>query len=48
VEFCGELEEEIVVVILPDTGKNYMSTLYSDDWMREQGFLEGGDKEYGR
>ncbi|MFQ5951590.1 MAG: cysteine synthase A [Candidatus Geothermarchaeales archaeon] len=33
-------KEKTVVVILPDTGKNYLSTLYSDEWMREQGFIE--------
>jgi len=31
-----------VVVILPDTGRNYINKLYSDDWMREFGFLEAG------
>ncbi len=30
-----------VVVILPDSGDRYLSTFYSDEWMRENGFLEG-------
>jgi len=30
-----------IVVILPDDGRNYLSRIYSDDWMRDQGFLEG-------
>ncbi len=31
---------QILTVILPDTGRNYMSKIYSDEWMREYGFLE--------
>ena len=26
------------VTILPDTGRNYLSKLYDDEWMRAQGF----------
>jgi len=33
-------EETVVVVILPDTGRNYLSKLYSDSWMMQYGFLE--------
>src|SRR5436309_2013617 len=33
-------EEALVVVILPDTGRNYLSKLYSDSWMLQYGFLE--------
>jgi len=29
-----------VVVILPDDGARYLSKIFSDDWMREHGFLE--------
>jgi cystathionine beta-synthase len=29
-----------VVVVLPDSGDRYLSKFYSDDWMREQGFLD--------
>jgi len=29
-----------VVVILPDSGDRYLTKVYSDDWMREQGFLD--------
>jgi len=32
-------EGSTVVVILPDSGDRYLSKFYSDDWMREQGFL---------
>lgn len=31
---------DIMVVILPDTGARYLSKLYDDDWMRENGFLD--------
>ena len=30
-----------IVVILPDTGRNYLSKLYSETWMRQYGFVEG-------
>src|SRR6266516_2850374 len=32
--------ESLIVVILPDTGRNYLSKLYSDSWMLQYGFLE--------
>jgi cystathionine beta-synthase len=28
-----------IVTIFPDSGTRYMSTIYSDDWMHEKGFL---------
>jgi cystathionine beta-synthase len=31
-----------VVVLLPDSGDRYLSKFYSDDWMREKGFLDIG------
>jgi cystathionine beta-synthase len=33
-----------IVVILPDDGRNYLSRIYSDDWMRDQGFLDSARK----
>lgn len=33
-------DEHLVVVILPDSGRNYLSKLYDDAWMRENGFLD--------
>jgi cystathionine beta-synthase len=27
-----------IVTLLPDTGRNYLSKLFSDKWMKEQGF----------
>ncbi len=36
---------KVVVVILPDTGRNYLSKLYSDEWMRSNGLLPStGDR----
>jgi len=31
--------DALVVVLLPDSGRGYLSKLYNDDWMRENGFL---------
>lgn len=37
-------EGSVVVVLLPDTGRNYLSKLHSDEWMREQGFISATPK----
>jgi cystathionine beta-synthase len=34
-----------IVIILPDDGRNYLSRIYSDEWMRDQGFLDGARKD---
>jgi cystathionine beta-synthase len=40
-EIASELsEQDVVVVILPDTGRNYLSKLYNDAWMLQNGFIE--------
>ncbi|HEV2129382.1 MAG TPA: cystathionine beta-synthase [Thermomicrobiales bacterium] len=31
--------DAMVVVVLPDSGRGYLSKIYNDDWMREHGFL---------
>jgi len=31
-------ERKTIVTLIPDTGRNYLSKLFSDKWMREQGF----------
>ncbi|MCP9200675.1 pyridoxal-phosphate dependent enzyme [Gramella sp. GC03-9] len=37
----GEFDENSrVVVLFPDHGSRYMSKIYSDDWMNEQGFFD--------
>src|SRR6201994_4443263 len=33
-------EGDIVVVIFPDHGSRYMGKMYSDDWLRDRGFLK--------
>jgi cystathionine beta-synthase len=33
-------KEHTLVVILPDSGKSYLSKLYDESWMRENGFIE--------
>jgi cystathionine beta-synthase len=32
-------ENDVVVVLLPDTGERYLSKIYNDDWMKENRFL---------
>jgi cystathionine beta-synthase len=32
--------DDLIVVILPDTGRNYLSKAFDDGWMREHGFWE--------
>ena len=41
-EVASEIEDSdaIVVVIIPDGGRSYISKIYSDAWMRQYGFLE--------
>ena len=40
-EIAKELDEKaLVVVLLPDSGKSYLSKLYNDEWMRQNGFLQ--------
>ncbi|MFC5194998.1 PLP-dependent cysteine synthase family protein [Bizionia hallyeonensis] len=33
-------ENDVIVVVFPDHGSRYMSKIYSDTWMKEQGFLD--------
>jgi len=33
-------EDKVVVVILPDTGRNYISKIFNDEWMKEKGFID--------
>ena len=43
---AGEFDKNSkVVVIFPDHGSRYMSKVYSDDWMREQGFFDSKHQE---
>jgi len=33
-------KDDLVVVILPDSGTRYTSKIYNDEWMRDNGFLD--------
>ncbi|HET6909546.1 MAG TPA: cystathionine beta-synthase [Mycobacteriales bacterium] len=35
--------DAVVVVLLPDGGRGYLSKIFNDDWMADYGFLSGGD-----
>jgi cystathionine beta-synthase len=34
--------DDVVVVLIPDSGRGYLSKLYNDDWMADFGFLRAG------
>ena len=40
-----ENKGKLIVVVLPDTGRNYLNKIYSDDWMTENGFIEGKEEK---
>jgi cystathionine beta-synthase len=33
-------EDKLIVVLFPDNGRSYLSKVYSDQWMQDNGFLE--------
>ncbi|MBW1595747.1 cystathionine beta-synthase [Streptomyces sp. JJ38] len=35
--------EDVVVVLLPDSGRGYLSKIFNDDWMADYGFLAEGE-----
>ena len=35
---CGP--DDVIVTLLPDTGRGYLSKIYNETWMRENGFVE--------
>lgn len=39
-QVCRSMKKGLVVVLFPDSGKSYLSKMYNDDWMRDNGFLE--------
>jgi cystathionine beta-synthase len=46
-EVARELDaSKTIVVILPDTGRNYLSKLYSETWMIQHGMLERPEVVY--
>jgi cystathionine beta-synthase len=39
-EVAREAEpEQVIVVLFPDTGRNYLSKFFNDEWMRQNGYL---------
>ncbi|WP_413513854.1 PLP-dependent cysteine synthase family protein [Myroides odoratus] len=38
-------ENSVVVMLFPDHGSRYMSKIYSDEWMHQQGFLDESEPE---
>ena len=38
-------EDDIVVVLLPDSGRGYLSKIYNDEWMADYGFLTPDDSQ---
>ena len=39
--------EALFVVLLPDSGRNYIGKLYNDAWLREVGILGDGEQVAG-
>jgi cystathionine beta-synthase len=37
---AGEGSGKVIVVLLPDSGRSYLSKVYNDEWMRVNGLLE--------
>lgn len=37
--------DDVVVVLLPDSGRGYLSKIFSDEWMNDYGFLDQGGDE---
>jgi cystathionine beta-synthase len=38
--------DAVVVVLLPDGGRGYLSKIFNDDWMARYGFLSSGSTEH--
>jgi cystathionine beta-synthase len=39
--------DEYPLILLPDSGSRYLSKIFDDDWMRENGFLDGEEATLG-
>jgi cystathionine beta-synthase len=37
--------DDVIVVLLPDGGRGYLSKIFNDDWMSRYGFLQSGSAE---
>src|SRR5262249_293586 len=38
--------DEVIVVLMPDGGRGYLSKIFSDDWMQENGFIPAPGHTY--
>ncbi|MCG2621512.1 cystathionine beta-synthase [Arthrobacter sp. I2-34] len=36
--------DDVVVVILPDSGRGYLAKIFNDEWMRSYGFIPGSEE----
>lgn len=36
-------KDDVIVVLLPDSGKGYLSKIFNDEWMARYGFVRSGD-----
>ncbi|MGH8792138.1 MAG: cystathionine beta-synthase, partial [Stackebrandtia sp.] len=37
--------DEVIVVLLPDGGRGYLSKIFNDDWLTQYGFMGAGDAD---
>src|SRR2546428_5604395 len=37
-------KEKVIVTVLPDSGSSYITKFYSDEWMKDNGFLDPTDR----
>jgi cystathionine beta-synthase len=42
-EESGEADDAVIVVLLPDSGRGYLTKVFNDDWLARYGFLKGGE-----
>ncbi|MBX9573584.1 MAG: cystathionine beta-synthase [Candidatus Obscuribacterales bacterium] len=42
----GLTDRDVIVVVFPDGGRGYLSKMFSDDWMRANGFLPSPEHSY--
>ena len=40
-------KDDVVVVLLHDSGSRYIGKIYNDDWMKEKGFVKGLIEKHG-
>ena len=50
IQLAHELDEQgvtdaVVVVLLPDSGRGYLTKVFSDEWLAQYGFLKAGPEE---